>query len=90
MEPSLSQQRKSLVAILERNISQPPCGCRVAWQWGYMAATDVLPGTLRIARITLCTNHQADAAAQERLARDFHQRLWTRREEAMKRGKATS
>lgn len=87
MEPLLSQRRKSLVAVLERNILQPTCGCNVAWQWGYMAATDVLPGTLRIARITPCKQHQADQAAQEKLAREYHQRLWSRREEARLRAK---
>ena len=90
MEPSLSQRRKSLVVVLERNIAQPGCGCQVTWSWGYMGPADVLPGTLRIGKITACQQHQGDAAAQERLAREYHQRLWTRREEARMRGKATS
>ena len=87
MEPSLSQRRKSLVAVLEFNILQPSCGCKVAWQWGFMAASDVLPGTLRIGRITPCKKHEADQATQDRLAREYHQRPWTRREEARMREK---
>ena len=82
MDPTLAQRRRSLIAVLERNIPQPACGCKIAWQWGYTATTDVLPGTLRMARVTPCNQHQAEQAAQERLAREYHQRLWTRREEA--------
>ena len=78
MFSTLQARRKLLVSTLERNVTQPACGCRLDWSWEFNAEDALLPVSVEVAKLRLCHRHAGDRVHQATLIDDFRQRLLTR------------
>lgn len=85
MDSSIASRRQELVASLEQGLGQPPCGCRIEWEWRYATPSDVLPTIVAIVRAEPCAEHAGDKLYQASQNQKYRDSLADRLKEARER-----